>query len=703
MHVIKGNMAKSRAQTQKEYRERKKAEGSGFLEKERKRQKKYRKTVSQMTSRELKRKRELNLIHCDTYRRKRKEITKAAQRIENGVESTFNDDNEPMPGTSAAFSPAQSPEIRELMTVQLPFQVRKKRKMIRSKALRKANLRIHSLEDEIKKRTSSEKKYQKRYERLKKKVEKENHSNTIQAANLTPKSKTHLELRSAGVSPRTLPKPVVRKLELANIIGEEIKDTLRKNPSKAKQNLIKNIVSGKIVKRYRCKSALQRFTGFELRHLKTNKTVELVNFTRNKAAREVLKKSVLGFLERDDISRCMPGKQDALKSEGEVKQVRILNDYLRNLHEKFQAENPGMKCSLALFCKLRPRHIKLTSLISRNTCLCTTHQNMAMKLKCLKSLNIGVGTNPEVVSQSVTEINMKSLLEQLAEQNVEYESWQRVDCNDGKKRMKIVKTSVTRQEFIQQMTREYKTFLGHVDRVKKQYRAVADLKSKLPPGHVIVQMDFAENFTCQSQDEIQSAYWNSSSVTLHPVVVYYKSDTELQHKNYVFVSDLQQHNAKAVTAILTKLVPLILSEITGTSHLHYWTDSPTSQYRNRYIFDLICRHEQLFSVPASWNYFEAGHGKGPCDGIGGAAKRQASEAVRQGKATIQDAQEFYNWAKSSERSIKYLFYSTEEYNTAEKILSARVVRPIPGTMKTHAVVPADATSLYIREVRIFLR
>lgn len=51
-------------------------------------------------------------------------------------------------------------------------------------------------------------------------------------------------------------------------------------------------------------------------------------------------------------------------------------------------------------------------------------------------------------------------------------------------------------------------------------------------------MDFAETFTCTSAEEVQSAYWNSSAVTLHPVVTSYRAeDGTLTHDNYVFVSD----------------------------------------------------------------------------------------------------------------------------------------------------------------------
>ena len=70
--------------------------------------------------------------------------------------------------------------------------------------------------------------------------------------------------------------------------------------------------------------------------------------------------------------------------------------------------------------------------------------------------------------------------------------------------------------------------------------------------------------------------------------------------------------------------------------IHYWTDSPSSQQRNMFIFYTIASHEEKCGIKAQWHYIEAGHGKGPWD-----------ESVRQGKAIIQDANEFYRWAITS--------------------------------------------------------
>ena len=66
-------------------------------------------------------------------------------------------------------------------------------------------------------------------------------------------------------------------------------------------------------------------------------------------------------------------------------------------------------------------------------------------------------------------------------------------------------------------------------------------------------MDFAEDYRCRSQEEIQSAYWSQTQVTIHPVVAYYKKDGKLTHQSYVFISNEPSHDAKFVYALLKKL------------------------------------------------------------------------------------------------------------------------------------------------------
>ena len=110
-------------------------------------------------------------------------------------------------------------------------------------------------------------------------------------------------------------------------------------------------------------------------------TSKSIIVTKISSFREVAKhrKKVIEFMERDDNSRNMPGKADCVKSiAGERSQKRILTDYLSTLYQKLVSENPGMKLSFTSFCRIRPKHILLELFITRDTCLCTKHQNVSL-------------------------------------------------------------------------------------------------------------------------------------------------------------------------------------------------------------------------------------------------------------------------------------------------------------------------------------
>ena len=98
--------------------------------------------------------------------------------------------------------------------------------------------------------------------------------------------------------------------------------------------------------------------------------------------------------------------------------------------------------------------------------------------------------------------------------------------------MKIVDTHMTKEEFVTHVTTQVEEFSEHVSRIRIQYQEMKCLKDSLPPNHCIVHMDFSENYSCKSVQEIQSAYWNQTSVIFHLPVIYYKTaeSEELKHK-----------------------------------------------------------------------------------------------------------------------------------------------------------------------------
>ena len=401
----------------------------------------------------------------------------------------------------------------------------------------------------------------------------------------------------------------------------------------------------------------------------------------------------------------MPGKNDKVKDGSEHKQKRVLNDSLKFLHMKFQSET-DKKVSFATFCRLRPKNVSLTRYITRNQCLCQKHQNMALSLKALKSAGVTVPLNPDEFVRKLEETDLLDENKEKLNQTIYHQQWKKVTMTDGKKRTKIVGSDVPNEEFQKLIRDQTADFIDHVKGIRCQYKAMRELKDNMKDEHCIIQMDFAENFSCVSADEVQSAYWNQGSVTLHPVVVYYKENDMLKHINYVFVSDDFGHNIGLVYAILKQLIPDIKSKVPKISKVFYWTDSPSYQYRNKTSFYIVSAHAELFGVSAEWNYWECGHGKGACDGIGGTAKRMADMSVRQGKVNIQDGVDFFEWGRQFHDSALYKYVHDDECRIARSELDEinKKLIPLKGTMKVHhvfspstGIVRSRRTSCYCEE------
>ena len=164
------------------------------------------------------------------------------------------------------------------------------------------------------------------------------------------------------------------------------------------------------------------------------------------------------------------------------------------------------------------------------------------------------------------------------------------------------------------------------------------------------------------------------------------------------------HSAPTVITCLKQIIPEIKSLDPDMATVHYWTDSPSSQYRNKSIFNLIANHESMFCMKAQWNYFESGHGKGPCDGLGGTCKRMADEAVGRGNIIIQDAQDFHAWAiQSSLKKVNFIFVSTQKCQKEAEAMKRTTLKPIKGTMKIHAVAGLGESKIMVRETSCYCK
>ena len=273
--------------------------------------------------------------------------------------------------------------------------------------------------------------------------------------------------------------------------------------------------------------------------------------------------------------------------------------------------------------------------------------------------------------------------------------------------MNIVKQTNSKNDFEKHFLNEIVKFRGHRERIKQQFTVQRTLKENLEQNHVYIHMDFAEDYRCRSQEEIQStvrARHRSLLIlwlpTIRKVISWF-----IDHQSYVFVSDETLRDARFVFALITKLVPTLLELVPCLKFIHYWIDSPTSQYRNKTIFKIVSCHQEYFIVLASWSYMKSGHGKGSCDPICGTAKRKADIAVKNDKVVIQDAHEFFAWVKKTEEAsaIRFNFLSSEDYVNAAFFFTeaCKDIKPGQDTMKLHAVRLHAAKKIWVRDTSCF--
>ena len=310
----------------------------------------------------------------------------------------------------------------------------------------------------------------------------------------TPRSKSKHLLRSHGLSPRRVP-AIRKKLSLHFAMVDGVKQA--HSVEKARRSRLNSVstVARKITRRYRLVSALRKELGAS-KHSINKQQMEILKREILPEQRKTKFAKVHAFLSSHENSTLMPGKKNYTSHKGQKIQRRVLNDYMKNLHRKFLAENPDDNMSRALFCSLRPKTLKLASYGARQTCLCQKHQNVSLKLRSLKRMGIVNTTNPDEFVRSTTDEEIDKTLQRLDAPNVKYETWKRVGVaytKRGKQGVaqstKIVKTEQSREEFIVSFKEHVRDFRSHVRRIITQSEAVRQLKCRLPDNEIICHMD----------------------------------------------------------------------------------------------------------------------------------------------------------------------------------------------------------------------
>lgn len=192
----------------------------------------------------------------------------------------------------------------------------------------------------------------------------------------------------------------------------------------------------------------------------------------------------------------------------------------------------------------------------------------------------------------------------------------------------------------------------------------------------LLQIDFAENYVCESQDEVQSAHWNQCQLTLFTSFLCYNDITQSK----VLISNNKEHTKDT---IIPYIINILMKLPTMVKILKIWSDGPSSQFKNRFIANAIEHLEKKFELKIIWNYFATSHGKGCVDGIGATVKSIVRKHVKARDCIVNNASDFvqaFNRTKSKiivEELTDEDFNSlNEDFGSADIFAKARNIRDI---------------------------
>ena len=235
-------------------------------------------------------------------------------------------------------------------------------------------------------------------------------------------------------------------------------------------------------------------------------------------------------------------------------------------------------------------------------------------------------------------------------------------------------------------------------------RFLESKESASEDGMAVMVLDFAENFTCVFQNEVQSAHWHHQQVTIHPTVVYYKCTkcSKVMTESVVAISDDLTHDYHAMHEVTKQT----LSHLQRTRRLalksvHMWSDGCASQYKSKGTLQTWLISGKTKGVSAERHYFGSRHGKGASDRKSTVVKSAATRAIKASQAVISTPDEMFAFCKGRleinadspcKHFLRHFIYIPTDSIKRDRV---RLAMPIKGSQKLHWLKPDKDVNIQV--------
>lgn len=249
---------------------------------------------------------------------------------------------------------------------------------------------------------------------------------------------------------------------------------------------------------------------------------------------------VVEFYSRDVISRQAPGMKNCKKVDGEKIQKRYLFSNINETYELYKIEHgESHPIGRTKFAELKPANVLPLNDMPQNVCVCAIHENVMLCISVISKfataqlpssgrelINAVVcdRTRPECMNMTETQCaDCKSVTDFYGQHitdlstKVTYFQWGTID-----KKVQKQKCDGSISDVLDCLEKQWLQFLTHCYTKDSQSQAsyIDSAKANLSQNEVVIQVDFSENYQTFYQDEIQSAHWAYSQITLFTCCVW---------------------------------------------------------------------------------------------------------------------------------------------------------------------------------------
>lgn len=454
--------------------------------------------------------------------------------------------------------------------------------------------------------------------------------------------------------------------------------------------------------------------------------------------------NVQNFYQDAKISRELP----CMKSVKKQMPRRVMEVTVERAYSMWKEVNPNSVgvVGFSLFQKLRPDYTLLQHKIKINQCLCEYCTDALLKLQALNRTVVAL-KKPELKIKDkyeLTELTMcpkvtakycapgcinrtcpdcgVALLDKRmlafktdhGDTEIQWNKWESRRYEFGGQ-MKSKKVQLTKRGKLKELLDELSEITVHLAKhifvSNWQQDMFLTIRTKLPLNWALFVLDFAENYSCLSQDEIQSAHWAIEQVTVHPIVGYYHcqhNDTShIVQEAMVMISEDLLHDYHAVHHFeKLALKHLINRRGQNLIHLVEFTDGCGAQFKSKGPFADVSFAQDDHCLSLERHFFGSRHGKGPSDGVSGVVKSSVRRAVLARRVLINSAAAMFDYCQKNlvlencdaqRRSFFFVKQGDINRDRTERVVKSAV----QGTRALHSVRSVEAGVIDVRLLGCF--